>query len=218
MKTTSNFRFDEKTHTYWLGAIRLPSVSEILKAHGFFDMYKGVPQGSREVAMSVGKMTHEACYHYLKHGKIHQHARNFQEVKDYLYSFIEFVDGHEVEVIDCEQSVYHPSMFYAGTYDLRIIIDGKKVLTDIKTGVGDKPEMWHFLQSGAYALCTSDELMGILKLSKQTHDFEIIDAAEHKLAWIKLVESFGVFKKYKKQVAEIPETYAPQNIVNVEAF
>jgi hypothetical protein len=49
-----------------------------------------------------------------------------------------------------EQILYHKKLMYAGTCDRIGILDGKRVVLDLKTG---RPEPWHGIQLSAYELC-----------------------------------------------------------------
>jgi len=138
------FRFDEKAHIYYGDDVPMPSVTQILKAAGCMGHYKGTKARDR------GSAIHEATevWDTLK-------IVPDDECKYYVEAWAKFSTDNKIEILASEQQVYNEQLWYAGTLDRIIRINGFIAMLDIKSG--SKAD-WHRLQLAAYALCWPDEI------------------------------------------------------------
>lgn len=88
------------------------------------------------------------------------------EILPYVEQYRRFLEEHQPEFVMAEAPVYSPSRFYAGTCDGVIVIDGQRVVFDIKTtehapdsGRSRPPYAEVALQLAAYRRA---ELVGVL--------------------------------------------------------
>lgn len=125
--------FVDKTHTYLVDGIMVPSVSKILK-HKFKNKYDGVDKQVLERAAIRGTEVHEAIEKLCKTGEV----EDLKEVKNFM-----FLQKHyKFEVLDNEV----PLIIFldgepvgAGRLDLDLKINDDEGLGDIKrTSVLDK--------------------------------------------------------------------------------
>lgn len=112
--------FDEATHTYHLGAEKLPSVTTILKP---LSTYGDVPTPILDAAAERGTRVHRAvellCQDRLDWTTVDD------ELLGYLQGWLAFCDAMRPEIIANEKRTYHPTAKYAGTLDLELILHGK---------------------------------------------------------------------------------------------
>ena len=139
MSADSYFSFDEETHTYRLGSVVIPSVTQVLG-----DIFKPYfPPGPHRVK---GRQVHKAC-ELADLNTIHQY-----EVAEYLMGYVtawrsvcrEFGWVWEPDGIECR--VFDPIKLVAGTID-RVRLD-PPLIVDIKSGAASKEAA---LQTAAYA-------------------------------------------------------------------
>lgn len=124
----SDLDFDEKSHTYTLNGIGLPSVTTIMKPLSD-SKYLTVRTDVLDNAANKGSIVHNAIENYLKFG-IEDIS---EEYKPYFLAFLEFLSDKQPTILATETKVYHKFLRYAGTVDLVCIIDGKVYLIDYKT-------------------------------------------------------------------------------------
>jgi len=138
--------FDEATHTYrWSGNV-VPSVTQILDGLTVF-------RCSPEVLAAAGERgtdVHRACE--LDALRVLDEMTVTDEVWPYLEAFRKFVSEMKPQFDGCETLLYHPTLRYAGTRDLRLHFGRHKEwwTVDIKTAASESPT-WA-LQTSGYAL------------------------------------------------------------------
>lgn len=122
------FRFDEARHEYWLGEIRLPSVTQVLADLYDFD---GIPVATLKVAAQRGQYVHQATELHdrddLDWDSLHPPYR------PYVEAWLRFRDERKPEIVDAEKADYHRKLLYAGKRDRILMLDGELTLADIKT-------------------------------------------------------------------------------------
>ena len=128
---TDVFRFEEESHTYWLGDRQLPGISAILRGSGLV----GEDRFSKEEDRIRGKAIHLAIKY------LNENCLDWDSVDPYIKGWVEayrdfksstgFIPG-SVEV-----PVYHPAFLFAGTPDVAGIFPGdpSPVVVEIKTGI-----------------------------------------------------------------------------------
>ena len=147
--------FDEKSHTYKLNGVALPSVTTIMKPLSD-NKYSTVRADVLQNAASKGSIVHNAIENYLKFG-IEDIS---EEHKPYYLAFLEFLSDKQPTILVTESKVYHKFLRYAGTVDLICIIDGEVYLIDYKT-TAVLLEMLTRVQLEAYAKAI------------ESHDFKV---------------------------------------------
>jgi hypothetical protein len=138
-------------------------------------MVEGTKQWTKrsDRGKDIGTLVHKACEMHVKGAKnvlqtvIEQNPDIPKDQKKALETaFKTFVAWWKslpgVKVLDVECPVYSRRLDYAGTFDLAVIIGGKKYLLDLKTTnrgkeapLGIYPEM--FVQLGAYSYAYKEE-------------------------------------------------------------
>lgn len=121
-------RFDEPSHTYWLGERRLPSVSEIIAPA--VDL-SGIPEAVLERKSAIGKATHLACQIIDEGDQIEGDLD--PSVAGYVDAWRRFVAENEPEFDLIEAQLYSEAKGYAGTPDRRATMRGQRWMLDIKT-------------------------------------------------------------------------------------
>lgn len=123
-----DFRFDEKTHTYYLGDKILPSVTQIIESTitKFEKKYENVNEEILKRAAEKGRLIHSEIEAFVK--------RDFIGFTTELTNFINIVADKKLSNIQSEVKVYNNE--FAGTIDIiaeKGISKRKNILADIKT-------------------------------------------------------------------------------------
>ena len=90
-------------------------------------------------------------------------------------AFEEWVQAHDVEIIEPERVIFSREHFYAGTCDVYGYIDGELCIGDFKTSSGVYVD--HLLQTAAYQIAVEEELdkeipaRWLIRLDKKTGEF-----------------------------------------------
>ena len=125
---SEGLEFDEKTHTYKLNGLVIPSVTTLMKVLSDAE-YDGVRDGVLENAANRGTAVHNAIENYINFG-IEDIS---EELKPYFLAFLRFLSDKQPNILATEKKVYHRFLRYAGTVDFICEIDGKVYLIDFKT-------------------------------------------------------------------------------------
>lgn len=123
-----DLRFDEASHTYWLGDVRLPGVTTILKVLGG---YEGIPERILRKAAERGTAVHKITE--LDDAGTLDYATLDDELSGYLAAWWRFKEERKPIILDAEVPGHHPKLLYAGTRDRRIVIGKKVGILDIKS-------------------------------------------------------------------------------------
>lgn len=123
-----DFRFDEESHTYWLGDQRLPGVTTILSVLGG---YEGIPAKVLKIAAERGTAVHKLT-ELEDLGQL-DYTSIPDEQMGYLEAYWRFHDDFRPEVLDVEVADYHETLLYAGCRDRRMVIKGRPGILDVKT-------------------------------------------------------------------------------------
>jgi hypothetical protein len=119
-------------------------------------------------AMGIGSQTHDAIEQYLKTGNEPYNPPD--QVLAAFLAFLEWKDENNLQVIETEKTVYADN--YAGTEDLKCLLNGSIYVIDFKTSKlpkSGKPYDEHKLQVAAYRQCEPDAVgCGVLYLDKET--------------------------------------------------
>lgn len=110
-----NFYYSDLDHSYVLNGIKLPSVTEVLKAQGLID-YSRVDDEVLKTSSSFGSNTHSAIKLYLR-GNLDESSLD-PAIRPYLDGVIKFCKDYEFLPIKIEQPVYSKLWRIAGTPDV----------------------------------------------------------------------------------------------------
>lgn len=122
-----DLHFDEASHTYRLGGVRLPSVTQVLDPLQELD---GIPRHILQAAAEFGTNVHAAC-HLDNQGVLDEDALD-PALRPYLAAWRKFLADFKGVVVSSEMRVVNPQLRYAGTLDSIVRIKGVHWLTDIK--------------------------------------------------------------------------------------
>lgn len=187
-----NIRFREKDGK------KYPSVTSILD----FDKDWYITQDELAQYAARGNIIHHLVYEYLKTGKWVE-PLNVPELKEDISivmsgslglnwkdcSHREFFEKHrqKMTVWSHEQVVFNKEQFYCGQYDIEGLWDGAPAILDIKSGVGQLPQL------AAYAVCLKDiQRLVILKVGK----------TDNKCGYMKPVITDDIQGEFKKFLIE----------------
>lgn len=120
--------FDENKHQYSVNGLVLPSVTQIMKPLTQ-ELYANIDHKTLNAAASRGKSVHYATELYDTFGVEEIEEEN----KGYLAAYKKFKQDYSVKILEVEKQLFHPLLYYAGTLDRIVEINGKRVLLDIKT-------------------------------------------------------------------------------------
>lgn len=123
-----DIRFDEERHEYHVGALRFPSVSEILRP---IQELEGIPKATLDAAAAFGRHVHLACH--LSNLGVLDEATLDPRIAPYLAQWKACVRQARIVVTGSELMVINPRHRYAGTLDVKGFIRKKPALFDIKT-------------------------------------------------------------------------------------
>lgn len=145
MINDGTFRFDDETHSYFLGDRRLIGVTEAIKEAGLQDFSKIDPSVLARAA-ERGKAVHLAC-HYLDDDDL-EWGTVSAEIAPYVRAWERFKDDTGVILNAVESPRWNATYGFAGTPDREVILNGKKGTIDLKTY---KPDDVTGVQLAAYS-------------------------------------------------------------------
>lgn len=148
----ARFIFDEAQHTYTEdGVIRL-SVTQVLKAEGFFAWLDKVPAHILERKRRLGALTHQATQLYDEGKDLGEYEIPSEVFNDYLQGYFNFCSDCDFapELIEYRQIAEVYGMRYGMTVDRRGLIHGKRHVIELKCGAAESP-VWG-LQLAGYDL------------------------------------------------------------------
>lgn len=121
-------QFDERTHTYTVDGVCVPSVTTIIGEVLYPNAYRGVPESVLKAKAEYGNKIHRWIETYaLKGVKKRQTALMKLSTEQVKRIF----DKQRILIRSTEQIVY--TKRYAGTYDMYGTWKGEETLFDIKT-------------------------------------------------------------------------------------
>jgi Tfp pilus assembly protein FimT len=115
---------------------------------------KGAHRIKKESAGDIGHLVHSWVENWIKGSKEEPLPEN-ASAKNGCEAFMKWVRENRVEFINSEKVCYSKKHNYAGTYDFTAIVNGNKVLGDIKTSSGIYDE--YFFQTAAYQKAVQEE-------------------------------------------------------------
>jgi len=129
--------FLEDEHVYLIDGVIVPSVTQILQ-RVFPDKYRGVPIETLSRKAEYGTNLHKYIEIIekkkpkkpLAYIKRYCNPNIFQE--ESIRQYLKLKDQYDIEVLESEKIVSYENK-YAGTLDLKAIVNNKKAIIDIKT-------------------------------------------------------------------------------------
>jgi hypothetical protein len=151
MDPAPELTFDEAEHAYYLGAVRLPSVTQVIRDAGLID-----DTWFTEHARDRGSQVHKACQ-YLNDDDLHLESLD-QELLPYVIAYQAFLRDTGFRVYRSEQRVVSRRNMYAGTLDIYgLLRRGVRAVVDIKTGAVPH---WVGVQISAYMIAMIEMGLG----------------------------------------------------------
>jgi hypothetical protein len=123
--------FFPDSHTYFVGAKEVPSVTTILKRSDDHPDYSAVPDFVLKRAGDIGTLVHETVERWCKSEGLL--TTDDESANVYLDGFVEFVRENDFVPLYSEVRLYDPDLWYAGTVDLVCLVNGVLSVVDIKT-------------------------------------------------------------------------------------
>lgn len=129
----------------------------------------------RDDAANTGSDIHGMIEKYIKHGNDFFGTIPDQVANGFL-AFLDWEKTHNVKWIESERTIFHPTLYYAGTLDAVAEIDGKQYVVDFKSSGGFYDTFGPQIAAyrAAYMAETGSEIhgCGILRLDKRTGEPE----------------------------------------------
>jgi len=165
----------------------------------------------KDSAASVGTRTHRLVEGYLIANKYKGNpSRNellLSTISDDLqkpfHAFLDWIENKNFEILDTEKIIHSEKYKYAGSLDIRCLLNDKKYIIDLKTSSGIYDEM--LLQLCGYKNAyeeineESGHRIGILRLDKLTgepewKEYTNKDYRKHIKAFLHLVKYYHIVK------------------------
>ena len=177
--------FLEDSHTYLLGGVIVPSVSEILQFI-FPNKYSNIPDCILKAKASFGTAVHEAI-------EFHEQGLPFSLTPMQQIVFEQYLwlkEEYKLEVVE-QETIVHYKDKYCGRLDMIANINGKRSLVDIKTTAKLDEESLS-IQLGLYALAYGEDFDGyyVLWLPKKDIGRLIEIKPKSKEELFKIIEDF----------------------------
>ena len=143
-----SFIFDAARHRYTLDGVRLPSVTEILRAAGMVPDLYGVTDWHLDRGSQVHAATalwdaddlDETCLDAAIRGRLD------------AWKAFRAATSADFQILETETPRHHPLLRYAGTPDRVGVWRGRPAVVDLKCG---KPEPFHGVQLAGYSMLTA---------------------------------------------------------------
>lgn len=120
--------FEEGRHIYRLNGSCIPSVTTVMRPLSNA-LYRDVDEAVLNMAAERGTSIHNAIENNVLYG--------IEDIPDeyegYFSAYQKWVHDMSPKPLASECKVYHKVLRYAGTADLPVIIDSRKILVDFKT-------------------------------------------------------------------------------------
>lgn len=169
---TPGLTFDEASHRYFLGGQEVPSVTGVIRDNRLGGDFSAVAPAVLEHARQLGTAVH-AALHYDDEGMLDE-ATVDPVVAPYVEAWRRFRAERHVAIVEMERRYADATYRFAGTLDRIAVIDGRRVVCDIKTGGVEGADY----QTAAYAHLAGEPL-SILRWAVQLHPERAIPYTVH---------------------------------------
>jgi hypothetical protein len=145
------FRFDAVRHVYTAldTGLRLPSITQLIKAAGLIDDRWYTPEACAR-GTAVHKLTAAIDLDALTLDELRGH-----EFEGYVHAHVELTGIVRPDWRHVEQAAAHPTLRYAGCPDRVGTLYATRAVLELKTG---PPAAWHQIQTALQAILVADEL------------------------------------------------------------
>ena len=147
-KNPEGFRYDDDTHTYYIGDRRISGITEALTSVGLRPSLDHIPEPVLSKASRRGTHIHTLTQ-FLDEGRLGEVHESYAPYLDAYHAFKEeykFVP----EII--EEKYCHPIYYFAGRPDRGGYINGEKAVVEIKTIAGPLEDWIEFQLAGQQIL------------------------------------------------------------------
>ncbi len=117
----------DKDHLYWKNDLRIPGISEVMKAAGLIDA-RWFTEHSRE----KGSAAHKAC-HFFDEDDLDETTMD-PVIAPHVAAWKKFREETGFKPVIIEKSLHSVVYNFAGTPDRAGILNGQEVIVEIKTG------------------------------------------------------------------------------------
>jgi hypothetical protein len=178
---------DVEKHVYTIGGRRIPSVTQILAANGFYEFPFASPE-DLAYKMQLGTDVHHAA-HLHDIGRLDYNTIT-EEVGAYFEGWLRFRAEHpEFKIRGSERIIYHPALDYAGQLD-RVLDDGSElILGDIKCGA-ELPAA--ALQTAAYKAANNERCKAADHIGRRV-SIHLNGNGRYRLVWHTNPQDFRAF-------------------------
>lgn len=129
MITIADLIFKEDTHSYFLGDVPIPSVSEIIKPI-YQKIYGEIDKGTLKIAADRGTRIHRAIEFLSRYNLFSVDS----DISGYINAYQKFKSDHkDWELLHSEFKTYHKSLLYGMTIDQVCESPEGLIICDIKT-------------------------------------------------------------------------------------
>lgn len=129
----SSLKFYDVGHIYEYNGVVIPSVSELLRFLSR-EVYGDIDKYILDRATERGTAVHSATQALDEDGSVDVP----DNIAGYVAAYAKFRREHATEWRYIEKPIAEPEMLYAGTIDRAGMVDGEKVILDIKTNAAVK--------------------------------------------------------------------------------
>lgn len=133
-------KFDAATHTYTVGPLTYPSVTQILENVGLIDK-----SWYSEADADRGRKRHKAIQ-LCDAGELDFDSID-EETTMFVMAWEQYKQDRKIKVLESEYVFAHQFYKYAGTIDKILVENGVQHIVDIKTG---QFQRWHEIQCVGY--------------------------------------------------------------------
>lgn len=151
--------FDPGTHTFTLDGLPIPNVTRILSPLYDFDPMQGYLEDARQRGIAVHEATekHDRRVAVLTPPSVTWQPEDTTE--PYFVAWLKFLGDTGFEIHAIEQQVFSRRHRYAGILDRLGVLNGRRVVIDIKTTSAIKPLMG--VQLAAYQVAVNETLVKV---------------------------------------------------------
>lgn len=149
---TPGLVFYEDGHRYNLDGRAVPSVTDVIRDNRLGGDFSHVAPDVLDRARQLGSAVHVAL-HYHDEGTLDE-ATVDPAVAPFLTAWRRFRAERQVAVVEMERRFADSMRRFAGTLDRILVVDGRRVVADIKTGAVDGADY----QTAAYAHLAGEPL------------------------------------------------------------
>jgi len=152
MSRPVDFRYEGHTHSYFLGGLRIPSVTQVMV--GINDFLQMDPE-IMAAAQERGTLVHTATALYDKDDLALEEMQSDPILEPYVRAWVKFRDDVLFIPEAIEVRVYSTRYRYAGTIDRIGALRGVRAILDIKTSATPNPVA--ALQLAAYQVAYNEQ-------------------------------------------------------------